>query len=490
MRKEVCVDVTDYLTETITHGSLSPRQLRYAADDAYWCSRIVVDQQAQTRNTPNYGLIELDSAVSEAVARMELFGLPLNHVKLEELDTEFLCMLVVLEEDLQTLLWEETDDGPIKLNSSQQMGPKLRRFGFPLPDVIKKKKVTDKVTGEVTYEKVTKISFEAQEIKRFAGNEIIDKLLEYKRITKLQSTYTSAFLTKTHPVTGRIHCNFNQFITSTGRCAANSPNLQNLPARTKMGRRIRQLVEAPPGYVFVKADYTNIEMKLIAEMYGDRNMIDAFKNNMDVHALTASRIYGITYEEIQAGVKAGDDRLAAYRQNAKPANFGLGYGAGWLKLQFIAWSQYDLDWDAPTAKRVREGYFASYPGVRAKHQATGLDIKNGVGPYCVESQDGRVRRMPREWHTKEGERRSCYSAALNHPIQCTSADMLKRAMVAACRDMQLILQVHDELVACVPVDEAEAAKALLTEVMCAVGQTYLKEIPIGVDAKISERWEK
>jgi DNA polymerase I-like protein with 3'-5' exonuclease and polymerase domains len=467
------INAADYQEDVITTYELNERQIRYAAFDSLWATQIAQDQLRDiSRMNPTKAaqyreLVKLDSAAAEAIARMELAGMPIDKEALEVLDAEWRFALEYLNEDIQEELYEDGDAERVNLNSGQQMVPKLANFGIQIP------------------------SYETAELKRYKGHPLADKIVELKQITKLQGTYSSSFLAKINPKSKRIHCNFNQFLTTTGRLSSSGPNLQNLPARTPLGREIRKCVVAPKGKVFVICDYSQIELRLIAEMYGCEAMIRAFVEGKDLHAMMGAQILGEPYEHFVSRVLLGDERYKDARGSGKPANFGLGYGAGVQQLITIAWTQYDIAWTYDEANRIRNAYLELWSGVAAYHKRVGREIENGQGPYCVETQDGRVRKMPRHWQDpKTFKRKSCYSAALNHPIQGTSADMIKKAMVQLCRQFQLILQVHDELV--FEVDEADAEWALyvIKETMKEIGQTYLKRLPVDADAKISKTWSK
>lgn len=463
---------------TLTQGDLSQRQLNYAAFDAIYAAKIAQDQlmemtmQAVTLGSNNLGLLVLDSQVAEVVARMELEGMPINETDCLLLDAELQFRVEELAKDIQEALWSPDDTEPVNPNSDEQMVPKLQALGY----------------------KIT--SFKASDLKHYITDPLMSKILEYKKLNKVQGTYTGPFLKKIHAVTRRIHTSFNQFVTATGRLSSSNPNLQNLPSKGELAALVRGLVQAPEGFTFVICDYSNIEMRLIAEMYHDDNLIRLFNEDMDAHAMTGSRMLGISYEEMVARVKSGDKEAKNVRARAKCPNFGLGYGAGRPRLQAMAWEQYDMVWSDEETDRAYCAFHDSYPGVGAYHRRVGQEIKNGTGPYRVQTQDGRVRRMPRSWFDpKENRTKSCYSAALNHPIQGTSADMMKRAMVALMKPLRtfgakIILQIHDELVVLVPIQHAEVVKDLVQVTMEAVGQRYLTKLPIKADPEISSFWKK
>lgn len=472
LRTVEAVDPNLYVDEVIQHLDLTQRQLEYAAFDALWVAMLAQDQieimtQLDVYQGENFfNVFRLDCQTAEAIARMELHGMPLNMDDLLCLGCEYQYDSTQRLERTQSALFLPGDTEVIKVSSWQQMVPRLNAVGIPVA------------------------SYQTADLKRFKGNPIIDDILKFKRLQKLIGTYVEGFINRCEPSTGRIHCNFNQFITSTGRLSSSNPNLQNLPSRDPLGALIRECVQAPAGYTFIIADYSQIELRLIAEMFRDFSMRQAFNEDKDLHSLMGAQVMGVTYDFFVDRVAMGDKVYKMARTNAKVCNFGLGYGAGAPKLQIMAWVQYDLDWDMAETRRNKAMFDNMWPGVKAYHNHVSNDIKMGTGIYSVKTQDGRVREMEREWYNKQGQKRTCFSAALNHPIQGTSADMIKKVMVKLCRQMQFILQVHDELVAMVRIEDADRMLHLLKTTMEEIGQTYLKTIPIGVDAKISSVWSK
>ena len=350
--------------------------------------------------------------------------------------------------------------------SNKQMVPILNALGIPVP------------------------SYEAGELKRYKGNELIDKILDLKALSKLQGTYSNGFLERIHPKTLRLHPQFPQYNTSTGRMASNNPNFQNLPSKSKRGIAVRAAVQALPGYTFVICDYSQIELRLIAEMYNDPEMIAAFCEGKDLHSLMAAAMLGLPYEE----VANNKDKYAGARAAAKPANFGLGYGAGVNQLVHIAWTQYNIHWSYEEAANIRNTWLNLWKGIAAYHNNQKLAIKNGVGSIRVASQMGRVRRMPREWTNKAGERKTAYAGSLNHPIQSTGAEIVKlamcRLMVELPEDCHIMLQVHDELVVTVPEAIAEQCMHQIKRTMEEVEQPFLPRVPALAEAQISPFWKK
>lgn len=455
------------------YGELEPRQILYAAFDAQWMLTLAPDQRrelcAQVRpdgRCPAVELFELECQTAEAIARMELYGVPINRQAVMQLHMVWNTSIKILERQLQTLLQVGPDSEPVNLASVPQMTARLNDLDIAVP------------------------SYEAKHLRRHKDNLIVSKILRWKMLSKLVGTYTRPFLEKRNFKTGRIYAGFNQTITATGRLSSSNPNFQNIPSRSKEAAAIRNCVEAPPGMTFVIADYSNIEMRLIAEHTGDAMMIEAFNAGKDLHVMTGARTLGVSYEEMEARVKAKEPDFVSARTNAKPTNFGLGYGAGWRKLQQMAWDAYGLDWEDDVAMKQRNTFFSLYPGIAAWHKRVGKEIELGEGVYTVENVLGRRRVLPRHVALPDGGSMTCFSAALNFPIQSASAEMTKRAMVALMRKVQLVLQVHDELVVVCKEEEAEAVKDLVEREMLRSGEGILKRVPNAVDAKISKMWTK
>ena len=305
---------------------------------------------------------------------------------------------------------------------------------------------------------------------------IVDMILEYRQITKLQSTYVSVLPTLVHPQTGRIHTSYNQTGAVTGRLSSSSPNLQNIPNRTEMGRQIRRGFIPEDGWVFVAADYSQIELRVLAHVSQDANLLDAFYRDQDVHARTAAAVYDVELERV----------TKQQRQIAKTVNFGLIYGQSAFGLS----QQTELDYDE--AERFISAYFDTYPGVREWLENT---RKLAYAQGYVETLLGRRRYFP-ELHSTQraraGQRAAAERQAINAPIQGTAADILKIAMIRLARRLidaglqaRMVLQVHDEIVLEVPRTEVSTVVAMTREVM---ESAYELSIPLKVDVERGENW--
>jgi DNA polymerase-1 len=299
-------------------------------------------------------------------------------------------------------------------------------------------------------------------------------LLEYRGLAKLKSTYTDKLPRMINASTGRVHTSYNQAVAITGRLASSDPNLQNIPVRSAEGRRIREAFIAPAGSVIVSADYSQIELRIMAHLSQDAGMLKAFANNEDIHRHTAAEIFGVELTAVDS----------EQRRYAKVINFGLIYGMSAFGL-----SQ-NLNIDRASAQSYIERYFARYPGVRDYMQST-RDMAKQRG--FVETYFGRRLWVP-EINSPNGMRRAgAERAAINAPMQGTAADLIKLAMIAvdqwlgeARLQTKLIMQVHDELVLEVPEAELAVVKAKLTELMQGVAQL---SVPLLVEVGVGKSWE-
>lgn len=299
-------------------------------------------------------------------------------------------------------------------------------------------------------------------------------LLEYRGLAKLKSTYTDKLPKMINTQTGRVHTNYNQAVAITGRLASSDPNLQNIPVRTAEGRRIREAFIAPMGSVIVSADYSQIELRIMAHLSQDEGMLSAFANNEDIHRATAAEIFGCERDEV----------TSEQRRYAKVINFGLIYGMSAFGLA------QNLNIERSAAQSYIERYFARYPGVRAYMQDT-REIAKQKG--YVETYFGRRLWVP-EINSSNGMRRAgAERAAINAPMQGTAADLIKLAMIDVQKWLEteqlqtkLIMQVHDELVLEVPENELELVKTMLPQLMQNVAKL---DVPLLAEVGVGKNWE-
>ena len=343
------------------------------------------------------------------------------------------------------------------INSTQQLG-KILFDKLGLPPVKKTK---------------TGYSTNAEVLDKLRGqHHIIDKILEYRQYTKLKSTYVDG-LGKVIGPDGRIHTCFQNTVTATGRLSSTEPNLQNIPIRTELGAQLRKMFVAPAGRVLVDADYSQIELRLLACMAGDQAMIDGFNSGEDIHRITASQVFGVPQEEVTPQM----------RRSAKAVNFGIVYGISPFSL-----SQ-DIGVTVAQAKEYMEKYFQHYSGVRS--YMDGVVARARADGY-VTTLFARRRWVPELKSSNFNTRSFGERVALNAPIQGTAADVIKAAMIRV-RDRllaqglkgRLVLQVHDELIVECPQEEAEAVQRLVKEEMEAVVSL---PVPLVADTAAGKSW--
>ena len=378
---------------------------------------------------------EIELPLCRVLAEMELEGFRIDRSAL----AAFGEMLSGRIERAQSAIYQLAGE-EFNINSTQQLGHILfDNLGLP---PVKKTK--------------TGYSTNAEVLEKLRGKHpIIEEILEYRQLTKLKSTYADG-LDKVIAPDGRIHTSFQNTVTATGRLSSTEPNLQNIPVRTELGAELRKMFVAGPGMVLVDADYSQIELRLLACMAGDQAMIDGFNSGADIHTITASQVFGVPQEEV----------TPLMRRSAKAVNFGIVYGISPFSL-----SQ-DIGVTVQQAKEYMDKYFAHYSGVRAYMDGV---VEQAKKDGYVSTLFGRRRWVPELKSSNFNTRSFGERVALNAPIQGTAADIIKLAMIRV-RDRllrdglkgRLVLQVHDELIVECPEEEAEAVCALVKEEMEAV----------------------
>ncbi len=309
-----------------------------------------------------------------------------------------------------------------------------------------------------------------EELKNF--HPIIGEILNYRMLTKLKSTFLDGIKNLINPETHRVHTNFNQTVTATGRLSSSDPNLQNIPVRTDEGRAIRELFEPGAGYDYLlSADYSQIELRLLAHMSGDENLINAFLSGEDIHARTAAEVFGVDIKNITADL----------RRKAKAVNFGIVYGISDYGLSR------DLHIGVKEAGEYIQKYFERYPAVKNFLDNT---ISQAKESGYVTTMFGRRRYLPAIKSANFHQRGLAERMAMNTPIQGSAADIIKLAMIRAENLLQnfssrIILQVHDELVLEVRANELEPVEKIIRE--CMENVINLK-IPLAVDLHFGKNW--
>ncbi len=319
-------------------------------------------------------------------------------------------------------------------------------------------------------------STDEESLAKMAEDHPLPKIiLEYRSVSKLKSTYTDKLPKMVNPATGRVHTNYGQAVAVTGRLSSNDPNLQNIPVRTAEGRRIREAFIAPPGSVIVSADYSQIELRIMAHLSGDAGLLKAFADGEDVHRATAAEVFGATREEV----------TSEQRRYAKVINFGLIYGMSAFGLAG------NLGIERSAAAAYIDTYFARYPGVKRYMDNTRAEAhERGF----VETVFGRRLWLPDIKSSNQARRQGAERAAINAPMQGTAADLIKLAMIAVQGWLEkdrlqtrLIMQVHDELVLEVPQAELEQVKAKVPELMSGVAKL---DVPLVAEPGVGRNWEE
>ncbi|MCL2703721.1 MAG: DNA polymerase I [Defluviitaleaceae bacterium] len=302
---------------------------------------------------------------------------------------------------------------------------------------------------------------------------VIEQILEYRKLAKLKSTYADGLLLAMDKTTNRIHSTFNQNITATGRLSSTDPNLQNIPVRTELGRELRKAFVPSPGCVFVDADYSQIELRVLAHMSGDETFIDAFAHDKDIHRITAAEVFGVPLDEVNQ-----DQRAAA-----KTVNFGIIYGQSAFSLAN------DLGLAVKEAESYINGYFNRYPSIKGFMEQT---VKNAKSTGYTTTITGRRRHIPELASPNYNTRSFGERAAMNMPIQGSAADIIKMAMIRVHKRLsaeglksRLILQVHDELLVEAFENEAETAVKIVREEM---EQAVKLSVPLKVDVNTGKNW--
>src|SRR5262249_53429178 len=393
----------------------------------------------------------LEHPLIGVLTAMERAGVALDATVLVSMSADMEREIAALDAKLQALAGE-----PVNLASGPQVG-KLLVEKLQLPTGRKTK------TGWSTDSDVLEDLAALHEFPRL--------LLEWRALTKLKSTYVDALPAAVDPVDGRVHTTYDQTGAATGRLASLDPNLQNIPIRTPQGRAIRKAFVAAPGCILVGADYSQIELRVMAHLSGDPNLVEAFTAGEDIHAATARRIFNVT-----------GDVPAELRARAKTVNFGVLYGMGARSLA----QQMGLELKA--AKEFIDGYFTVYAGVRRYIDAT-LEAARARG--WVATLLGRRRYLPELRSTHGAERSFAERAAINTPIQGSAADLVKLAMLSVHRALaqrtgaRLLLQVHDELLLECPESDAEAIAELVRREMQGC---YPLNVPLTVSVGTGRTW--
>jgi len=430
----------------------------YGAEDSDLCLRLHQRLYPQIAADPGLSFIysEIEIPARDILFRIERTGVAIDSALLAQQSGELGKRLLELENDAY-----EAADQPFNVNSPKQLAEILFvKLGLPV------KKKTPSGTPSTDEEVLSELALDYP---------LPKILLESRQLAKLKSTYTDKLPKMVNQETGRVHTSYMQAVAVTGRLSSSEPNLQNIPVRSAEGRRIRAAFIAPPGGHIVSADYSQIELRIMAHLSQDERLMEAFAQGEDVHRATAAEIFGVTPIEV------GADQ----RRVAKTINFGLIYGMSAFGLARA------LDIERGAAQSYIERYFARYPGVARYMEETRNQAKiNG----CVETVFGRRLWLPEIRAAQAGRRQGAERAAINAPMQGTAADLIKLAMIAVQRwiddaglKTRQVMQVHDELVLEVPDDELQRVRIELPPHMTQVAKL---RVPLAVEVGVGANWDE
>jgi len=401
---------------------------------------------------------DVELPLVEVLRDMERAGIALDTAFLQEMSGALLDTLLQLEETIYSAAGH-----PFNINSTQQLGKVLfEELGLPT-DVSHRLKSGGYSTAADVLER----------LQARTHHPIVEAILRQREVAKLKSTYVDALPLLVNPRTGRVHTSFHQTVTSTGRLSSSDPNLQNIPIRTEEGRKIRRAFVAAPGWLLLSADYSQVELRILAHLAGDPGLLEAFARGEDIHATTAETLFGVPHEQV----------TSEQRRVAKTVNFGLMYGMGDYGLAAR------LGIEQSVAAHFIATYFGRYARVKRYFDET---LQQGRERGYVATVLGRRRYIPELNSPNRNVQAAAEREAINMPIQGTAADIIKIAMIRLHRALRerglrsrMLLQVHDELVLEVPREEVETVVPLVQDCM---EKAYPLDAPLVVDAHTGATW--
>ncbi len=430
----------------------------YAAEDADVTLRLHETLHAKLSASKSLLTLytETELPLLQVLTNMEHLGALVNADKLHEQSQEIAQRLEALEIKAHDLAGESFNLGSTK----QLQTIFFEKLGLP---VLKK---TPKGAPSTAEEVLVELSHEY---------ELPKVILEHRGLAKLKNTYTDKLPLMINPKTGRVHTSYHQAVTATGRLSSTDPNLQNIPIRNEQGRKIRQAFEAPAGYKLIAADYSQIELRIMAHLSGDKGLLDAFAQGKDIHRATAAEIMGVDEADVSS----------EQRRHAKAVNFGLIYGMSAFGLAR------QIDVSRQEAQSYINTYFERYPGVRDYMDRT---REQAAETGYVETLFGRRLHLPDIKARNAMRRQAAERAAINAPMQGTAADIIKRAMIRMQQwldnegsDVNMIMQVHDELIFEVPEAKVDEVSAKIKELMESAAQL---DVPLVVEAGVGDNWDE
>jgi DNA polymerase I len=433
----------------------------YGAADADMTLRLMQPLESEIIEKGLERVLEIEMPFIDVLVNMEREGVAIDVAFFREMSRELDERLQTLEKEIYAIAGR-----PFNINSTQQLSDVLfQELKLPHRGLRKTRSGHFSTAADVL-----------DSLKEADETGIINLILEYRELGKLKGTYVDALPELVNPETGRIHSSFNQTGTVTGRIASSNPNLQNIPVRSEVGMRIRRGFVARPGWLILAADYSQVELRILAHITQDEALLDAFRQGQDIHRATAAAVFGVPLEDV----------TFKQRQFAKNVNFGIIYGMGAYRLAR------ESELTLAEAENYIKGYFERFPGIRDYLESTKAQArKQGY----VETLFGRRRYFPIFQARARTNREMVARAereAINHPIQGTAADIIKLAMIALHRRLReggyrarIILQVHDELLLEVPEEEVDAVRSLVVETM---SSTVELDVPLKVEVSTGRNW--
>ncbi len=434
------------------------RATRYSGEDSEMALQVHEALWPRLQEVPQLAEVyqRIEVPVALILQRIERHGVLIDPAQLAQQSRELAERMLALEQQAYAIA-----GGPFNLGSPKQIGEIL--FGRLALPVKKRTASGAPSTDEDVLQELA------------ADYPLPARILEYRSLAKLKGTYTDKLPQMVNDATGRVHTNYAQAVAVTGRLSSNEPNLQNIPVRTPEGRRVREAFVAPPGHVIVSADYSQIELRIMAHISEDPGLLDAFAKGLDVHRATASEVFGVPLAEVSS----------EQRRYAKVINFGLIYGMGAFGLA------QNLGIEQKAARDYIDRYFQRFAGVRRYMDET--KARAHAQGY-VETVFGRRLWLP-EINSGNGPRRSgAERQAINAPMQGTAADLIKLAMIAVQRALdeqqrgtRMVMQVHDELVFEVPQAELDWVRAEVPRLMASVAEL---KVPLLAEVGVGANWEE
>jgi len=431
----------------------------YASEDADITLRLYQYFTEQLRKEPKLNSIfsDIELPLMPILSKVEQNGVLINADHLHDLSAEFAGKLQSLEQQAHEVAGEV-----FNLGSPKQLQEILFNK-LELPVIKKTPKGAPSTAEDVLQELAHKY-------------ELPKLIIEYRGLSKLKSTYTDKLPTMIKSATGRVHTSYHQAVAATGRLSSTDPNLQNIPIRNENGRRIRQAFIAPEGKKIVAIDYSQIELRIMAHLSGDKALLDAFANNLDIHKTTASEVFATPFEEV----------TTEQRRAAKAVNFGLIYGMSAFGLAN------QLDIARGQAQDYINKYFERFPGVMEYMETT---RQNALSNGYVETVFGRRLYLPDISARNNMRKKAAERAAINAPMQGTAADVIKRAMMAvdkwivenAADDVTMVMQVHDELVFEISADKLDS---ILPHLISEMENAADLDVPLTAEADQGDNWDE